>query len=87
MTDWKTYCGMVAGTLTTISFVPQLVKVLETKSAKDISTGMFLIFCTGTGLWLTYGLLLRDGPIIISNSVTLILAMSILILKMRYKFK
>jgi MtN3 and saliva related transmembrane protein len=85
MTDWKTYCGMVAGTLTTISFVPQLIKVLETKSAGDISSGMLLIFSTGVGLWLIYGILLHDGPIIISNTVTLILASTILILKVKYR--
>jgi len=83
--DWKTYCGIVAGTLTTVSFVPQLVKVLETKSAGDISSGMFLIFCAGVSLWLVYGILLHDGPIIISNTVTLALASTILILKIKYR--
>jgi len=85
MTDWKTYCGIVAGTLTTISFVPQLVKVLETKSAGDISSGMFFIFCSGVSLWLVYGILLGDGPIIISNTVTLGLASTILFLKVKYR--
>jgi MtN3 and saliva related transmembrane protein len=82
--DWKTLCGTLAGTLTTISFLPQLIKILKTKSAHDISLGMFLIFCAGVSLWLAYGILLNDVPIIVSNTVTLILSSSILFLKVKY---
>lgn len=84
MVNFKTYCGMVAGSLTTISFVPQLLKVWRTQSTKDISAGMFTVFTCGVSLWLLYGVLLEDTPIIISNTVTLILAASILFLKFRY---
>jgi MtN3 and saliva related transmembrane protein len=85
MVDLRTYCGMIAGSLTTVSFLPQLIKVWKTQSAKDISAGMFVVFTCGVSLWLIYGLLLNDLPIIISNTVTLILASSILFLKLRYE--
>jgi MtN3 and saliva related transmembrane protein len=85
MIQFKNYCGIFAGSLTTLSFLPQLIKVWRTQSTKDISAGMFLVFTCGVSLWLVYGVLLNDLPIIISNSVTLILAGSILILKFRYE--
>ena len=85
LNDYKTYCGMIAGTLTTLSFLPQLVRVWKTQSTRDISAGMLLVFTSGVGLWLMYGILLSDLPIIISNTVTLILASSILVLKLRYE--
>jgi len=79
--------GLIAGTLTTISFVPQLIKIVKSKSAKDISLIMFLIFVVGIFLWLVYGILTKTLAIIVANSVTLILALSILFLKIKYDFK
>jgi len=79
--------GIIAGTLTTISFLPQLVKVVKNKSAKDVSLLMFLIFTLGILLWLVYGILTFTLAIIIANSVTIILALSILILKIKYDRK
>jgi MtN3 and saliva related transmembrane protein len=79
--------GIIAGTLTTISFLPQLVKIVKNKSAKDVSLLMFLIFTLGIFLWLVYGILTLTLAIIIANSVTIILALSILILKIKYDRK
>lgn len=71
--------------MTTVSFVPQVIKTWKTKSARDLSLGMYLVFCTGVTLWLTYGFIKFDLPIILSNIVTLALALILLIMKLRYK--
>jgi len=76
--------GMIAGTLTTIAFVPQVLKIYRTKSAKDVSYMMFSIFSTGIVFWLIYGILIRSTPIIAANAVTLTLSMIIIALKVRY---
>jgi MtN3 and saliva related transmembrane protein len=76
--------GLLAGALTTIAFVPQLLKLHATKSGKDVSARMFLIFSTGVMLWLVYGILIRSAPIIIANSLTLLMSLVILALKLRY---
>jgi MtN3 and saliva related transmembrane protein len=76
--------GLSAGSLTTLSFVPQVIKTWRSKSADDISTGMFAIFSVGLVMWLIYGLYLQSLPIIVSNMVTLVLTVVILILKYRY---
>lgn len=77
--------GLVAGTLTTIAFLPQVIKTWKSKSAKDISLTMFLLFCVGVSLWLVYGIINGDLAIIVSNIMTLVLASSILYFKLRYK--
>jgi len=77
--------GMIAGSLTTIAFVPQVVKTWRSKSTHDISYGMFILFSLGLLLWLAYGIVIDALPIIVSNSVTLVLALVILGLKFRYK--
>lgn len=76
--------GLVAGTLTTIAFFPQLIQTLKTRSAKDVSLGMFVIFTAGVLLWVIYGLMIRSLPIIAANTVTLVLAGAILVLKLRH---
>jgi len=77
--------GFIAGTLTTLAFLPQVLKTWRSKSARDISLGMFVIFSSGVFLWLLYGVQLNALPIIIANSVTLVLALTILIFKIKYK--
>lgn len=79
--------GLSAGFLTTISFVPQVVKIWRSKSAADISTSMFALFSLGLILWLIYGFYLQSLPIILANSITLVLTAIILILKYHYAFK
>lgn len=77
--------GSAAGFLTTAAFVPQVVKTWKSKSAADLSLGMFLVFALGVLLWLAYGILIGATPIIVANSVTLALALSILLMKLRFK--
>ncbi|TAN57129.1 MAG: hypothetical protein EPN26_02820 [Rhodospirillales bacterium] len=76
--------GMVAGTLTTLAFLPQVVKTWKSRSTRDISLAMFLAFTAGVGLWLVYGILIEAWPVILSNLVTLLLAGIILFLKLRH---
>ena len=78
------YLGFAAAFCTTAAFVPQLVRVIRLRSARDISLPTFLLFSIGVFLWLLYGLYIHSKPVIASNSVTLILSLSILILKLRY---
>ena len=76
--------GSAAAICTTISFVPQLARVWRRKCASDISLSMFLLFSLGVALWLTYGLGIGSFPIVAANFVTLMLALAILVLKLRY---
>jgi MtN3 and saliva related transmembrane protein len=76
--------GFVAAFCTTAAFVPQLVRVLRLRSAREISLPTFLLFSVGVFLWLLYGLYIGSKPVIASNTVTLVLSVSILILKLRY---
>jgi MtN3 and saliva related transmembrane protein len=76
--------GYAAAFCTTAAFVPQLMRVLRTRSARDISLPTFLLFSIGVFLWLLYGLYTGSKPVIASNAVTLVLSLSILILKLRY---
>ncbi len=76
--------GYVAGFLTTVSFLPQVIKVWKSRSAKDISLGMFVLFTLGVSLWLVYGVMLGGAPIIVANAVTLVLASLVLVAKLRF---
>jgi len=76
--------GLVAGCLTTVAFVPQLLKIYATKSGRDVSARMFLIFSLGVVLWLVYGLRIRSAPVVFANLFTLVLSIVILALKFRY---
>ena len=78
------YIGFFAGFCTTMAFVPQAIKAWKTKSTKDISLLMFLIFITGVVFWLIYGILIFKLPLIVANAITLILAISILVAKIKY---
>ena len=78
------FIGYAAATCTTVSFLPQLIRVVRLRSARDISLGMFSIFSAGTAMWLTYGLLSHTWPVAVANGVTLVLSFSILVLKLRY---
>jgi MtN3 and saliva related transmembrane protein len=74
--------GFLAGTLTTLAFVPQVIRTWRTGSANDLSLGMLLVFNLGVGLWLVYGLALGAAPIVAANAVTLPLSGSLLVLKL-----
>lgn len=77
--------GAVAGFLTTVSFLPQVVRAWRTRQTRDLSLGMFLLLAAGTTLWLAYGVLQRDWPIVATNTVTTLLVLSIIVAKLRYR--
>lgn len=83
--DASTLIGLAAGSLTTVAFVPQVLKTWRSKSADDISLGMFLLFSAGLLLWLIYGVLIDALPVILANAITLVLSLTVLILKLRYR--
>jgi MtN3 and saliva related transmembrane protein len=83
--DMTVGLGLLAGGLTTASFVPQVAKIWKTKSAEDVSLTMFVAFCIGVGLWLAYGAIKKDWAILITNGVTLILGLAILVMKIKFK--
>ena len=83
--DLITVLGLVAGLLTTVSLVPQALKIWRTKSAKDVSLRMFAAFSLGVALWLAYGILKKEVPIIVWNSASLALASAILAMKLRFR--
>ena len=76
--------GFLAGLLTTISFLPQVVKTWKSRSASDLSLGMLFVFSVGVICWLVYGLLLQEMPMILWNAVTLFLVLIILIMKLKF---
>jgi MtN3 and saliva related transmembrane protein len=76
--------GTLAGLLTTAAFVPQVIKTWRSRSAEDISLVMYSLFSAGVLLWLLYGIALRSLPIVAANGVTLVLALSVLVLKLYY---
>ncbi len=80
----KTVIGLIAGSLTTIAFLPQVIQTWRSRSAKDISLGMFLLFCSGVFMWLVYGFLVNDIPVIVANAFTFMLAFTILVFKFKY---
>ena len=80
-----TILGLVAGTLTTLSFLPQLLKAWKSCSTHDISIGMFSLLALGITLWIVYGVVTSDLPVVVANSVTLVFVGLILALKLRYR--
>jgi MtN3 and saliva related transmembrane protein len=84
MTTVVTWIGYAAGTLTTIAFFPQVLHVWKTKRAEDLHIGTLVGFATGISLWLLYGIITRQMPVILANAVTLALQGSIIFLKLRY---
>lgn len=83
--DFVALIGFSAATLTTVAFVPQVARAWRTRSTRDISLPMFLVLALGIVLWLIYGALLGDWPLILANLVTLILVLIILFFKLRFK--
>jgi MtN3 and saliva related transmembrane protein len=77
--------GLIAGFLTTMAFLPQVIKTWRTRSAKDLSLVMFLLYCLGVFLWTIYGIMIDELPVILWNIITLILAAVILFFKIKFK--
>ena len=80
-----TLIGLLAATLTTLSFVPQVVKTWKMKETRDISLSMFLILGIGIILWTVYGFMIQDLPVILANCVSFIFTAIIIFFKVRYK--
>ena len=80
-----TVIGLIAATITTLSFIPQLIKTWKLKETKDISLLMFVTLGVGIILWIVYGFLLWDLPLILANSITFIFVLIILFFKFKYK--
>ncbi len=78
------WIGTLAAFCTTLSFLPQLIRIWRRKSADDISLSMFLLFSFGVACWLVYGLGIGSGPIAAANAITLALALAILACKFRF---
>jgi MtN3 and saliva related transmembrane protein len=77
--------GLLAAACTTISFVPQIVRVWRLRSAREISFTMFSVFSLGVVFWLIYGICIRSVPVILANTTTLVLSLGILVLKIRFE--
>lgn len=80
---WTEILGYIAASLTTLSFIPQAYRIYQTKDTEAISLSMFLIFNLGLVCWLIFGIVISSMPIIVANSITLILAMYILSVKIK----
>ena len=76
--------GLVAGTITSITFLPQVIKIWKTKSAKDLSLAMLALLMLGVSMWLLYGILVLDAAIIYTNSMVLIMSLVMLFFKLKY---
>ena len=79
--------GLIAGILTSISLLPQLIKIIKKKQAEDVSKPMLIILFCGVGLWIYYGWLREDIPIMATNALSLLLNLSIMIASVRYRSK
>ena len=82
--QWADWVGYGAGLLTTFAFVPQARQIWRSRSARDISLQTFSVFTIGVGLWLVFGILRAEWPIVLWNAVTFLLAAAILAMKLRF---
>ena len=82
--NWIEILGFAAGTLTTLAFLPQFVKLVKSKSARDISIPTYFALCLGTVLWLIYGLIRADAPLIAANGIALLIITASLYLIIKY---
>lgn len=83
MSVLNTCIGSIAAVCTTVAFVPQVIKSWRTRDLSGISLPMYTIFTLGVVLWLVYGILIGDWPVIIANAITALLAGVVLLLKLR----
>lgn len=77
--------GLAAGTITSITFLPQVIQIWKTKSAKDLSMPMLLLLILGVSMWLTYGIIVQDAAIIYTNSMVLTMSFVMLFFKIKFK--
>ncbi len=79
--------GIVAGVITASAMLPQLIKTIKDKNVDSLSIGMIISLITGLGLWTYYGVLIKDIPVIVTNSFSILVNMVLLILKIKYQKK
>ncbi|HWR36566.1 MAG TPA: SemiSWEET transporter [Clostridia bacterium] len=79
-----TIVGFLAGTLTTVAFMPQVLHTFRSKSVKDLSYAMLISFSVGVVLWVIYGIYLNSWPMIIANGVTFVFQVPLIFMKVRY---
>ncbi|MEK6201100.1 MAG: SemiSWEET transporter [Desulfobulbaceae bacterium] len=79
-----TLIGLIAAMCTTTSFLPQVVKTWKSKKTKDISFLMYALLAMGLFLWLVYGVIIRDFPLILANGISFALALCVLFLKIKH---
>lgn len=77
--------GYAAGAITSLTFLPQVIKTWKNKSAKDVSLLMFIIAAINEVMWIVYGVLLNNWVIILTNSIVLAMSLTMIYLKLRYK--
>lgn len=80
----ETLVSAAAATLTTVAFVPQAIHIIRFKETRAISLQMYVVFATGVALWLTFGVMIWNWPIMAANAITLVLALTIIRMKLRY---
>jgi MtN3 and saliva related transmembrane protein len=83
--DHISVLGYLAGALTTLSLLPQVIKICRSRSARDISFVMYLFFVAGISLWVIYGIAINSMPVIIANTVSLCLGIAVIVLKCRFR--
>ena len=83
----KEVLGLIAGGITSVAMMPQLIKVIKEKNAEDISVVMLLVLITGLSLWVWYGIVQNELPIILSNSFSVLVNITLLICCMMFKKK
>lgn len=77
--------GIIAGILTSVSLIPQLIKIIREKKAENLSYGMLIVLILGLGTWVYYGILRKDWPIIITNSFSFLINLLVIIFTVIYK--
>ncbi len=82
--DTANFIGLVAGFLTTISIIPQIIKIHRSRSAADISLGMYIVYSFGVLAWLLYGIIIENFPLVLWNGMGLILACTVLVMKINF---
>lgn len=82
--DTLSIIGLTAAAFTTSAFIPQVIKAHTTKHTKDLSLFMFVVFSVGLMLWIVYGLMTNTLPIILANTITLLLSLYMVLLKVKY---
>ncbi len=85
--DYNQMIGLAAGVFTSVSLIPQLIKTIQEKEAKSLSVGMMMVLIIGIGMWIYYGFLKKDIPILVTNIFSEFINVTLLFFCLRYKKK